>query len=103
MREIYKGHEIDCHRAVSMGGWGNLYYSVFRMSDGYEVTSGFSSGNDKIRDYIGYMRERVDAYIADPAEEFPDETTDEINRHREEISKSIRGFRYNNAEANANS
>jgi hypothetical protein len=64
----YRGFEIEVYREESMGAGPHLYYSIFRESDQYECTSGFSMGSDTIRDYIGYMKERVDAELlsADP-------------------------------------
>lgn len=81
MKVIYRGHEIDCHRAKAMGGWASLYYSVFRVSDGLEVASGLTTGNDTVQEYVGYIKERVDTYITDPREEFPDATDEEIEKH----------------------
>jgi hypothetical protein len=82
MKVVYRGHRIDAYRERAMGGWMNLYFSVFRVSDGLEVTSGFTSGSDTVRDYIRYMKERVDGFIADPSEEFPDASDEEIERHK---------------------
>jgi hypothetical protein len=71
MKASYRGYDIDVHRERSMGGDVLLYYSIFRQSDGYEATSGFSTGNDTVRDFIGMMKERVDNELAedDPWEE----------------------------------
>jgi hypothetical protein len=66
MKTIYKGHEIDVRRERSMGGDELLYYSVFRLSDGYECVSSFTTGGDTVKEYIGYMKERIDAELADP-------------------------------------
>lgn len=66
MRAIYRGHEIKVWRERCMAGYPLLYYSIFRESDGYECTSGFTEGADTVRDFLGYMRERVDAELADP-------------------------------------
>jgi len=40
-----------------------LYFSIFRIADMYEITSSFSYGNDKVRDFVRYMKERVDEEI----------------------------------------
>lgn len=64
-REVYRGHEIDVRRERSLGGDVLLYYSVFRESDGYECASGFTTGDDTVSDYVRYMRERIDAELAD--------------------------------------
>lgn len=64
MKQTYRGYEIDVRRERSLGGDILLYFSVFRQSDGYEGTSGFTTGSDTVRDYVRYMRERIDAELA---------------------------------------
>ena len=64
MKTVYKGHEIDVRRERCMGGWSQLYYSIFRLSDGHECTSGFTTDTSPVRTYVGYMRDRVDAELA---------------------------------------
>ena len=66
MKKIYRGHEIEAKREKSMGGDVLLYYSVFRNSDGLEVTSGFTYGTDRIVDFMKHLRARVDEEIAHP-------------------------------------
>jgi hypothetical protein len=62
----YRGHEIDVTRDRAMGGWQSIYYSIFRKSDGYECTSGFSSEDrTPVRDFVKLMKERVDAELAE--------------------------------------
>lgn len=65
MKAFYRGYDIDAHREMSLGGERLLYYSIFRRSDGYEATSGFSTGSDHVRDYIRYLKERVDVELAE--------------------------------------
>ena len=70
MRVVYRGFEIDAHRDRSMGGDIYLYYSIFRESDGWELTSGFTCGLDRVQTFIKYMKERVDnCTILHPEEE----------------------------------
>ena len=66
MKVIYRGCEIDAHRAKSGGGETVLYYSIFRKSDGFEVTLGLSYGTDKIKDFVGYLKDVVDDFHLDP-------------------------------------
>ena len=68
MKDSYRGHEIEVFRDKCLGGWSQLYYSIFRESDGYECTSGFTSDESPTRTYMKYMKERVDAELqeADP-------------------------------------
>lgn len=65
MKTVYKGYEIDVHRDRCMGGWSMLYYSIFRLSDGYECTSGCTEDTSPVRVYVGYMKDRIDAELAD--------------------------------------
>lgn len=64
MKVEYKGYEIEVKRERCMGGWMLLYYSIFRLSDGYEVTSGFTEDQSSVKEYVGYMKERIDAELA---------------------------------------
>lgn len=65
MKTVYRGHELEAKRERCLGGWDLLYYSIFRVSDGYECDSGFTSDESPVRTYIGYMKERVDAELAE--------------------------------------
>ena len=65
MKTIYKGHEITVTREKSMAGYSMLYYSVFRVFDGYECTSGFSDSSETIKEFTGIMKERIDAELAE--------------------------------------
>lgn len=65
MKTVHRGYEIDVRRDRSLGGDKLLYYSIFRVSDGREGTSGFTSGSETVREYLGYMKERVDAELAE--------------------------------------
>lgn len=66
MKVSYRGHEITVTREDALGGWGSVYYSVFRESDGFECLSGFSmEDGDTLESWIGFMKERIDAELAD--------------------------------------
>lgn len=60
MKTIYKGHEIEVKREKCLGGWSELYTSVFRLSDGLECVCTCEDSAENIVDQIGYMKERID-------------------------------------------
>lgn len=41
MKKIYRDVEIDVHRADCLGGWSEVYWTAFRLSDDYEIACGF--------------------------------------------------------------
>src|SRR5271157_22847 len=69
MRILYRGFEIDAHREKCMAGYPLLYFTVYRVVDGWCLEESYTEGSDTVREYIGYMKKRVDAYIAHPSEE----------------------------------
>ena len=71
MKVEYKGYDIEVNREDCLGGWKNLYYSIYRKSDGFECVCDFTEGEDTVDDYIKYMKERIDAELLedDPWEE----------------------------------
>lgn len=60
----YRGYEIKVTRERDLGGWRNLYFYIMRESDGRYLVDEFSTGEDRIQDFIGYMKERIDAELA---------------------------------------
>lgn len=58
------GKYRDCDIEVIRNGCEFLTYSIF--DNGYEVTSGFSEGEDTVRDYFKYMKKVADDYIEHP-------------------------------------
>lgn len=65
MKVIYRDHEIEVRREKCLGGWTQLYYSVFRISDGYECVSGFEDSAESVRGKIQQLKERVSAELAE--------------------------------------
>lgn len=63
MKIVYRGHEIEAKREKCLAGYTLLYFSVFRESDGYECTSGYTTGSDTALDMVGYLKQRVDAEL----------------------------------------
>jgi hypothetical protein len=93
MKVLYRGFNIDVAKSKSMAGYKLTYYSVFRKSDGYEMTSGYSDDNDTVWTWIKMMKSRVDGFIDDPSEEMhetPDdgEYYDVLADHRLENEKT---------------
>lgn len=58
MKKSYRGHEIEVTREPSMMGDKMLFWSIIRESDGY-------AGSDTVRDFVGYLKEQVDAELAE--------------------------------------
>ena len=65
MKAVYRGHEIEVKRDRCLGGWQMLYYSIFRLSDGFECMSGFEDSAEKSQDKIAQLKERIDNKLAD--------------------------------------
>lgn len=63
MKIKYKGYEIECEHEKCLGGWTQLNYRVFRVSDGLCIIDDFSTGSDAICGYINDMKSRVDEFI----------------------------------------
>jgi len=62
----YRGHEITVVREKCLAGYPMVYYGIFRESDDFECTSGCSAGEDKIHDFVRYLKARVDEELASP-------------------------------------
>ena len=77
MKVKYRGFDIDVIKAKSMAGYKLTYYSVFRKSDGYEMTSGYCDDNDTVRTWVKMMKGRVDGFIDNPSEEMHETPDDE--------------------------
>ena len=71
MKQTYCGHDITVTRERCLGGWQRLFYSVVRASDGYICVEDGENSDERVRDMVGYMRERIDAELAtdDPWDE----------------------------------
>lgn len=64
MKVVYRGHEIEVTREKCLGGWSELYTSVFRLSDGLECVCAVEDSAEKIVDQVRYMKERIDEELA---------------------------------------
>ena len=63
MKVNYRSHEIEVVREMCLAGYPLLYYSIYRDNDGYGVADGVYEGSETVREFVGYMRERLDAEI----------------------------------------
>lgn len=73
MKATYKGFEIEVKREKCMAGYLLVYYSIFRISDGWEFDSGFYDTEDTVRSVMSSMKHKVDDYIANPQDYEGDE------------------------------
>ena len=64
MKVVYRGHEIEVTREKCLGGWSELYTSVFRLSDGLECVCAVEDSEEKVVDQVRYMKERIDEELA---------------------------------------
>jgi hypothetical protein len=60
MKTRYKGHEINVDRSESMTGDEMIFYSIFRVSDGFECETNFSSGTETEKEFTELLKQRVD-------------------------------------------
>lgn len=63
MKTVHRGHEITVTREKCLGGYRLIYYSVFRVDDGYECASGCIDTSDTPRTLIESFKRRVDAEL----------------------------------------
>ena len=60
MEAEYRGCKIEAHRAKSLGGWSEVYWSAFSKT-GYEINSGFGGGT--VRECFTSMKSVVDEFM----------------------------------------
>jgi len=64
MKINYRGFEIEATRQKSLGGDMNIYYGIYRISDGWELVAGFEfESGEKVRDFCNHMKKVVDNYL----------------------------------------
>lgn len=56
----YKGYEICASREDCMAGYELLYFSIYRISDGYECVASFEDSAETIDNKIQQLKERID-------------------------------------------
>lgn len=65
MKSTYRGHEITVTREKCLGGWAMLYFSIFRVSDGYCCEDSFEDSDHTVRELHGHLKARVDNELAE--------------------------------------
>jgi hypothetical protein len=68
VKTVYKGFEIEVYRGKCMAGYPLVYYSIFRISDGWELDSGFYDTADTVSEIIKDMKAMVDHYLKNPSD-----------------------------------
>lgn len=98
MKVVYRGFDINVNREKCMAGYLLLYFSVYRKSDGWEFICSYTEGSDTVRDYVRYMKERVDGFLKEPEGEILQEEGQsyaeyqaELLRHKTENVRTERG------------
>ena len=65
MNSSYRGYEINVTREKCLGGWSMIYFSITRESDGREFVASFEDSEEKVRDKVKQLHERVDNELAE--------------------------------------
>lgn len=65
MKTIHREHEITVTREQALGGWTQIYYSIFRASDGYECASGFCDCSETVHEFTEHLKARIDSELAE--------------------------------------
>lgn len=68
MKSTYRGFEIEVKREKCLAGYPLVYYSVFRLSDSWDMVDGFMDTEDTVRTVLKDMKAIVDDYYENPAE-----------------------------------
>jgi hypothetical protein len=61
MKAKYRGFDIESKKEMCLGGWGEVYWSAYRISDGYELACGFGDGT--VREMYTVMKILVNRFI----------------------------------------
>lgn len=64
MKIKYRGYEINIDREACLGGWSQLYVSIYRVRDGLEVESFNTEDESTVEVYMDHMKRRVDNELA---------------------------------------
>ena len=64
MKVKYRGYEIEVKRERCLGGWSELYTTIYRLSDGLECVCYCEDSAEKVVDQVRYMKKRIDDELA---------------------------------------
>lgn len=78
MKAIYRGIEIEAKREKCLGGWAEVYWSAYRVSDGYGVADGFGGGT--VRECFAALKTEVDRFM--------DEFGGDAEKHSEDFREA---------------
>jgi hypothetical protein len=59
MVSYYKGYTLEVNREKCMAGYNLLYYNITRDSDGYMPVDSFEDSNEKVRDKLKQLIQRI--------------------------------------------
>ncbi len=60
MKKVYKGYEIEVKREMCLGGWSQLYFTIYRIADGQEMECSFEDSAETVREKVKHMVARID-------------------------------------------
>lgn len=60
MKVKYKGCDIEAKQEKSISGNKLIFFSIF--DNGFEINSGFSEGEDVLKDFVEDLKITVDEY-----------------------------------------
>ncbi|MBU1179437.1 hypothetical protein KJ885_00665 [Patescibacteria group bacterium] len=72
MKIAYRGFNLEARRSKCMAGYALVYYSAYRISDGWGMIDSFADTADTVRTMLKVLKERVDDYHEHP-EDYEDE------------------------------
>jgi len=77
MKVSYRGFEIEASRDKCLAGHDLIYYSIFRESDKWEMSSNFIDTADTVRTMVNCCKGMVDDYL-DNSSKHQNEDEDEL-------------------------
>ncbi len=62
MKIVYRGFELEAKRDKCLAGYSLLYYTAYRIKDGWGLVDSFGEIADSIRKVIASLKKHVDRY-----------------------------------------